>query len=208
MGQIRTGRSLDDGRNLARRLVWLHVCFPKGAASAEAIMIGSQLGLRPAQSADIPFIMATERIPGFEKFVGRWSEKEHLAALRAPDYAYFLGMNAAGERMAFAIIRDLHDAHGNVCLKRMAVPAPGKGVGSRFLGTVVRWVFTETEAYRLWLDVLADNARARHVYLSHGFFEEGVLRNAYKLMDGSRIDLILMSLLRTDWRVRVDQELD
>jgi RimJ/RimL family protein N-acetyltransferase len=46
------------------------------------------------------------------------------------------------------------------------------------------------------------------VYLSHGFFEEGVLRNAYKLMDGNRIDLILMSLLRTDWRVRVGQELD
>jgi RimJ/RimL family protein N-acetyltransferase len=170
-------------------------------------MIDSQLGLRPAQPTDIPFIMATERSPGFEKLVGRWSEEDHLAALRAPGYAYFLGMNAAGERMAFAIIRDLNDAHGNVCLKRIAVPVPGQGIGSRFLGTVVRWVFTETEAHRLWLDVLADNARARHVYLSHGFVEEGVLRNAYKLMDESRIDLILMSLLRPDWSLRVGQEL-
>jgi RimJ/RimL family protein N-acetyltransferase len=186
----------------------LHVCFLKDAASAEARMIGSQLGLRPARPADIPFIMATERIPAFEKLVGRWSEEDHLAALRAPGYAYFLGMNAAGERLAFAIIRDLQDAHGNACLKRMAVPAPGKGIGSGFLGTVVRWVFTETEAHRLWLDVLADNARARHVYLSHGFAEEGVLRNAYKLTDGSRIDLILMSMLRPDWRLLVGQELD
>ena len=171
-------------------------------------MIGRQLGLHPAQPADIPFIMATERIAGFEKLVGRWPEEDHLAALRAPGYAYFLGTNAAGERMAFAIIRDLNDAHGNVCLKRIAVPAPGKGIGSRFLRTVVRWVFTETGAYRLWLDVLADNTRARHVYLSHGFVEEGVLRNAYKLMDETRIDLVLMSLLRPEWCLRVGQDLD
>ena len=171
-------------------------------------MIGSQLGLRPAQPADIPFIMATERVSGFEKMVGRWSEEDHLAALRDPGYAYLLGTNADGERMAFAILRDLNDARGNVCLKRIAVPAPGNGIGTRFLGTVVRWVFTETEAYRLWLDVLADNARARHVYLSHGFIEEGVLRNAYKLMDESRIDLILMSVLRPNWRLRVGQELE
>jgi hypothetical protein len=103
-------------------------------------MIGSQLDLRPAQPADVPFIMATERIPGFEKLVGCWSEEDHLDPLRAPGYAYFLGMNAAGERMAFAIIRDLNDAHGNVCLKRIAVSIPGKGMGSRFLRTVVRWV--------------------------------------------------------------------
>jgi hypothetical protein len=126
-------------------------------------MIGGQLSLRPAQPADIPFIMATERIPGFEKLVGRWSEEDHLAALRTPGYAYLLGLNAAGERMTFAIIRGLHDAHGNVCLSVLLCLFPA----------VVRWVFTETEAYRLWLDVLADNGRARHVYLSPGFCRGG-----------------------------------
>jgi RimJ/RimL family protein N-acetyltransferase len=171
------------------------------------MMIGRQLDLLPARPADIPFIMATERIPGFEKLVGRWSEEDHLKALRAPGYAYFLGVKTAGERVAFAIIRGIDDAHGNVCLKRIAVTVLGQGVGSKFLRMVIRWVFTETDAYRLWLDVLADNARARHVYLSHGFVEEGLLRDAYKLMDDSRIDLVLMSLLRPDWRVRSGQEL-
>jgi RimJ/RimL family protein N-acetyltransferase len=46
------------------------------------------------------------------------------------------------------------------------------------------------------------------VYLSHGFVEEGLLRKAYKLMDQNRMDLILMSLLRSDWRLRIGQELD
>jgi RimJ/RimL family protein N-acetyltransferase len=110
--------------------------------------------------------------------------------------------------MAFAIICDINDADGNVCLKRIAAAVPGQGVGSKFLGMVVRWVFTETDTYRLWLDVLSHNARARHVYLSHGFVEEGLVRNAHKLTDDSRIDLILMSLLRPDWRLRIAQELD
>lgn len=162
-------------------------------------MTGGQIRLRPAHRTDIPFVMATERSPGFERLVGRWSEAEHLAALGAPGYAYLLGIDAAGEGSAFAIVRDLTDAHGNACLKRIAVTAPGQGLGSRFLSMVVRWVFTETDANRLRLDVLADNARARHVYRSHGFVEEGRLRSAYKLSDGCRIDLVLMSLLRADW---------
>jgi RimJ/RimL family protein N-acetyltransferase len=170
-------------------------------------MIGSQVGLRLAHTSDIPFIMATERIPGFDKMVGRWSEEDHLAALRTPDHAYLVGTDAAGEPIAFTIIRDLNDAHGNVCLKRIAVVVPDQGLGSSFLGTVVRWVFTETGAYRLWLDVLADNARARHVYLAHGFVEEGLLRDAYKLPDESRVNLVLMSLLRPDWLQRADSEL-
>jgi ribosomal protein S18 acetylase RimI-like enzyme len=180
----------------------------KDAARAEASMMGRQLGLHPAQPADIPFIMATGRIPGFEESVGRWSEEDHLEASRAPDHAYFLGMSAAGARMAFAIIREIDDTHGNVCLKRIAVAVPGQGIGSRFLGMVVRWVFQRTDAYRVWLHVLADNARARHLYLSHGFVEEDLLRGAYKLMDEHRIDLILMLLLRPTGTCVTGQGLD
>ncbi len=160
---------------------------------------GNALDLRLAEPVDIPFIMATERTPGFEKLVGRWSETDHRAALGATGYAYLVATDGAQKRVAFAIIRDISDPHGNVCLKRIAVTAPGQGIGRHVLDLVVNWTFTETSAYRLWLDVLADNARARHVYRTLGFTEEGVMRNAYKLPDESRIDLVLMSLLRPDW---------
>ena len=171
-------------------------------------MVGSSIRLRGAAPPDIAFVMATERIAGFEQLVGRWSEEAHRAALATAGHAYLIGVDAAGERTAFAIVRDLDDAHGNVCLKRIAVTAPGRGVGSRFVGEVVRWVFTQTAAHRLWLDVMAHNARARHVYAAHGFVEEGVMRGAYKGADGGRIDLVLMSLLRPDWPSRPQAAVD
>ena len=78
------------------------------------------------------------------------------------------------------------------------IASPGRGYGTPFLGMVLDWVFREATAYRVWLDVLADNDRARHVYMRGGFTEEGLLRRAYKLPDESRIDLILMSILRPE----------
>jgi len=155
--------------------------------------------LRPARPDDISFILSTERMPGYERMVGRSSEEQHRAALTMADRAYLVGTDAAGERAAFAIVRDIADAHGNVCLLRLAVPVPGRGFGSRFLREVLRWVFAETAAYRFWLAVMPGNARAHHVYASHGFVDEGLMRGAYRLPDGTRVDLTLMSLLRPDW---------
>ena len=158
-----------------------------------------RLSLGPATPSDLRFIMETERLPGFDKMVGRWTADQHKAAYSNPSYAYLIGTEIGGEAFGFAIIRDLDDPHGNVCLKRIAIASPGRGYGTPFLGMVLDWVFREATAYRVWLDVLADNDRARHVYMRGGFTEEGLLRRAYKLPDESRIDLILMSILRPEW---------
>ena len=155
-----------------------------------------RLSLGRATPGDLPFIMETERLPGYDKMVGRWTADQHKAAYCKPSYAYLIGTEIGGEAFGFAIIRDLDDPHGNVCLKRIAIASPGRGYGTPFLGMVLDWVFGEATAYRIWLDVLADNDRARHVYMRSGFIEEGLLRRAYKLPDESRIDLILMSILR------------
>jgi diamine N-acetyltransferase len=158
-----------------------------------------RLSLGRATPSDLPFIMETERLPGFDKMVGRWTADQHKAAYSKPSYAYLIGTEIGGEAFGFAIIRDLDDPHGNVCLKRIATVSPGRGYGTPFLGMVLDWVFREATAYRVWLDVLADNDRAQHVYMRGGFTKEGLLRRAYKLPDESRIDLILMSILRPEW---------
>ncbi len=160
------------------------------------------LMLRPAALADLDAIMAIERTPGFERFVGRSSEAEHRAMMASSNYAYFVGETADGAIAAFAILRDLEDAHGNLYLKRIAVSQTDKGVGGVFFGLVVAWVFDQTAAHRFWLDCFADNARAQRVYAKRGFSRDGVLRQAYRAPDGRRLDLTLMALTRPQWLAR------
>jgi hypothetical protein len=93
--------------------------------------------------------METERLPGFDKMVGRWTADQHKAAYSKPSYAYLIGTEIGGDAFGFAIIRDLDDPHGNVCLKRIAIASPGRGYGTPFLGMVLDWVFREATAYRV-----------------------------------------------------------
>ncbi len=162
------------------------------------------LTLRPAALADVTAVMAIERTPGFEPLVGRSSEAEHRAMMASSNYAYCIGETADGAVAAFAILRDLEDAHGNLYLKRIAVARPDEGVGGAFLGLVVAWVFSHTAAHRFWLDCFAHNARAQRVYEKLGFSRDGVLRQAYRASDGSRLDLTLMALTRPQWTARAE----
>ena len=52
------------------------------------------------------------------------------------------------------------------------------------------------------LDCFADNARAQRSYEKLGFTRDGVLRKAYRLADGTRADLVMMALLKTEWEAR------
>ena len=101
----------------------------------------------------LPVVMRIERQPGYERLVGRWSEAQHLTALADKGNAYLIGHDGQGPR-GFAIVCTLDDPHGNVLIKRVAVERPGEGFGRRFMGAIVDWVFTTTEAHRVWLDVI------------------------------------------------------
>ncbi len=155
--------------------------------------------IRAAAPVDLTAIMAIERTPGFERFVGRSPEDEHRAMMASPNYAYFVGAAGDSAIVAFAILRDLEDAHGNLYLRRIAVARPGEGLGGAFLGLIVAWAFTHTAAHRFWLDCFTDNARALRVYEKLGFSREGVLRESYRAADGSRHDRFMMALTRPQW---------
>ncbi|NIX75103.1 GNAT family N-acetyltransferase [Microvirga terricola] len=155
--------------------------------------------IRLAAPADIPFIMQTERGEGFGEFVGRWELAQHEAEFAKAGNAYLIG-EKDGSPNGFAILRDLDDPFGNVLLKRIAVREPGAGFGKAFLWLVMANAFGREKTHRLWLDVFVHNDRARHVYRSLGFREDGVLREAYAWPDGRRASQMLMSILRPEWR--------
>ena len=162
----------------------------------------ANLKLRAASASDLDAIMAIERTPGFERWVGRSSAEEHRALMGDANTAYLVG-EAGGDVVAFAILRDLEDPHGNRYLKRVAVARPAQGVGGAFLERVVDWAFDRLGAHRFWLDCFAHNARAQRVYEKLGFTRDGVLRQAYLGVDGVRRDLTMMALTRPQWTERV-----
>ena len=158
--------------------------------------------LRRAEIADLDAIMALERRPGYEALVGRSSRAEHEDRLASPRNAYLLGFLESENPLGFAILRNLDNAHGNLYLQRVAVDAPGRGRGTRFLAAVIDWAFAETQAHRFHLDCFVDNFRARRVYEKLGLTHDGILREAYLAPEGTRRDLALMAITRPEWRAR------
>ncbi len=157
----------------------------------------TNLKFERATEKDLPFIMATERMSGYDALVGRWDETRHRAALNDGHYAYFLAREAATPA-GFAIVRDWASAERVSCVKRIAVPNPGSGIGRRLLHAVVATIFRETQAHRVWLGVFPDNARARRAYEAVGFKAEGVARGS-AFFGGTFRDELIMSMLRPEW---------
>lgn len=157
--------------------------------------------LRAATEADIDFIMRTERLPGYERTVGRWSANEHAAEMARASSRYLIGEEKS-EAVGFAILQTLDDPAGNIYLKRIAVTRQAEGIGPRMLAALQDWVFAIPEAHRLHLRYTAKNEPGRRAYARAGFTVEGVEREVYKADDGSRVDAVHASILRQEWQVR------
>ncbi|HEY0105195.1 MAG TPA: GNAT family N-acetyltransferase [Rhizomicrobium sp.] len=152
------------------------------------------VALRFATQDGIPFILATERGPGYASLVGRFEEDEHRAHMADDDWLYLIGMDAGGDPRGFALLQHRRRRDGSQFLRRIAVVEAGKGFGRPFLSAVIDWVFADTDADRVRLHVRKINVRARHVYTSLGFVEDP---DAEPEPDSGA-----MVLRRADWPVR------
>jgi RimJ/RimL family protein N-acetyltransferase len=155
--------------------------------------------LRPAVTDDIPALLAIEQAAFARPFVGQWSDERHRTTLASADARYFVHASPTGELQAYVILRSLGEHSGSIELKRIVVATPGHGLGRAVLNEILRVVFDDLHAHRLYLDVFEDNTRARHLYESLGFVYEGTMREAAE-RDGIWQNLCLMSILETEYR--------
>ena len=151
---------------------------------------------------DIPAIMAIERTPGFEDYVGRWSEEQHAAEMAKDSVRYFVLRDEGGAIQAFAIFQHIGEPDRRVHLKRIVAKDAGQGAGSRLLQSALDWLYIETETNRIDLDLFVENERARRAYEKLGFIVEGRLRDYHRSVDGRIRDALIMSILRKDWAKR------
>ena len=155
--------------------------------------------VRVAEPADLDFVYEAERQAGYEWLVGQWPREEHVAALAHADTRYLIASRPGGAPAGFVILQPLSDVHEGTKLKRVVVVEPDQGFGQAMLRATFDWVFDNTPSARLWLDVFTHNDRARHAYRRVGMREDGLLRQSYRMPDGSRADRVIMSLLRSEW---------
>jgi len=76
----------------------------------------------------------------------------------------------------------------------VAAPWRDQGLGRALLSRLIDWARAHSTLERIELHVHADNVRARALYASLGFEEEGVRRRAIKYEDGRYMDDVLMAL--------------
>lgn len=155
--------------------------------------------LRRAAEADLDWLMAQEQRPEYAAFIGHWSRDQHLHNLSDPDKHYAIAVAENGDLLAFAILAGLTKPARSIELLRVAVAEAGRGLGKPLLRKLIDLAFTELGANRLWLDVYDDNERARHVYRTVGFQEEGVLREATLRANGELGSLVIMSILAREY---------
>lgn len=153
----------------------------------------TELRLRPAEPADLDYWQTAEREPDARRWVTQRDRDDHLTAMANPDLRHLI-VERDGERVGCVLLAGIRSVHGSVEIRRIVMTERGAGLGTRTLHMLIDLAFDELGAHRLWLDVVAENARARHVYRRIGFVEEGVMREAFR-SDGSYANLVLMSML-------------
>jgi len=73
-----------------------------------------------------------------------------------------------------------------------------KGLGKKITRFVIDYGFSMLNLNRIQITVLKNNSRALNLYLSVGFREEGIMRQA-QFKNGKYIDLVIMSILNEEY---------
>lgn len=168
-------------------------------------MLGNtRVRLRPTLIDDLDQVVAMENDPVNRPTITPWDRTQHEAAVRIPDFRHFIvETGEAHVPVGFVILVGCRNRHRSIELKRMVIQPKGQGLGRACLRLLKRIAFNELGAHRFWLDVRPHNTRAKTLYDTEGFVEEGRLRESV-LTDHGYESLIVMSMLEDEYRARIE----
>ena len=163
------------------------------------IIQSERIAFRSTLPEDLSFVLSTESDASNTPFIGGWTEEKHLNLIKARRGGHFIVEKLESNTpIGYVIIPDIENPNRGIELRRIVISEKGAGYGREALGLLKRLVFEKWKMHRLWLDVMEHNERARHLYKSEGFVEEGVWREAY--YDGENyVSLVFMSILESEW---------
>ena len=170
---------------------------------------GKQIVLRPITLEDTPLIVRWRSDPRVYGTLFRQepiTEERHRQWLRE--------MVLSGKCDQFIIVDKAQNRSvGTVFLKEIdrehlraeyaifigEETARGRGIGSEAARLMMDYGFRQLGLNRIYLYVFASNPRAISSDRSAGFRKEGRLRENYRCKDGNFADVLMMSILRSEW---------
>jgi diamine N-acetyltransferase len=156
--------------------------------------------LRRSEESDLDYVLSAEHGPENRAYITQWPREKHLAVLTDSDIAHLIV--EVEKRVGYVILAGLQDPNETIELRRIVITEKGLGYGKAAIQQVKQRAFEKHQANRLWLDVKEHNHRAQALYKSTGFVLEGTLRQCLKTENGHYESLLLMSILREEYRAR------
>ncbi len=128
---------------------------------------------------------------------------------RSDPYSFYFGLRTLEDDrlIGFVALHSIEWANGAGTFS-MGIGDPvdwGRGYGGDAIDLIMRYAFAELNLHRVGVETIATNARIIRLIERAGFQHEGRIREAVH-RDGSRVDLVLMGLLRREWEAAHSQD--
>jgi ribosomal-protein-alanine N-acetyltransferase len=147
------------------------MAVPRRLRRAGRLVTDAPFRIRPAQAADIPALVALERIA----FSDPWSPGD-FADCRAAGWPILVAENDTGV-VAYVVGRAVLD-EAEILNLAVAVPARRRGIARALVRDLIA-AFAERGVSSLFLEVRESNHAARGLYASFGFREVGRRQRYY-----------------------------
>ena len=151
------------------------------------------------QESNIDKIISMEMNSENSQFIFPNSREEHKNLIKDENIEHLLLKSKNNKIIGFVILAGLKDQNRNIEFRRIIISEKGKGFGRLAIIKLKQYCFEKLNCHRLWLDVLETNERARHLYQTEGFKDEGKLRECV-LIDDDFENLIIMSILENEYK--------
>jgi [ribosomal protein S18]-alanine N-acetyltransferase len=143
--------------------------------------------IRPLRSSDLRQVLAIEQSVFPED---AWTEETFAGELTQPATRYYIVAEAEGLVAGYAGLAAIPGDCGDVQTIAVRADRQGQGIGTAMLGDLIATAAAR-RCREVFLEVRADNDRARLLYQRTGFTEVGLRRGYYQ---PSGADAIVMRL--------------
>ena len=148
---------------------------------------------------DLETVLSIENDRENSQFIVPNTKDEHLNLITHVDIKHLMLKSNNNTLIGFVILAGIQNTNKSIEFRRIVIKEKGKGFGRLAIKALKKYCFETLNCHRLWLDVLETNERARYLYNSEGFVEEGRLRDCILVKDEYK-SLIVMSILEDEYK--------